>query len=343
MSRLTFSVVIPCHDGMPDVIDAVRSVLAQTRPADEIVLVDDASGDGSAEQVERAFPGRVRILRGRHGSAAAARNAGWRAAASSWVALLDADDLWFPEKLATMERVLTSAPHAIWAFSDGAFRTLDGQLHASWLGLYADLSEPYCGSPFEQLLDVNFVLTSSVLIERRALEALGGFDERLSHAEDADLWMRLSRAGLATASRRALVRYQHREGGLTRLTEQRLEGGAMLFGRLARDRGLPPALRRKARARHSLYQYKLAFHALREGRSSEARRRFLAAWLFPERVLAVLLGWAAACLPQAWLQRLRRGGVARAAATPMMALQRVRLEGFAAAPHEADAPLGSMR
>ena len=168
---------------------------------------------------------------------------------------------------------MAAAPGADWFFSDGAFRTLDGQWHASWFGLYADLIEPYVGSPVEQLFEVNFVLTSSTIVRRAALERTGGFDERLSHAEDLDLWIRLSRHGLATGSRRALVRYQHREGGLTRQTEKRLEGGLTLFARLAADRDLAPALRRRARLRAALYAYKLGLHALRGGRSGEAMHK----------------------------------------------------------------------
>lgn len=321
------SVVIPAHNGLPDLLDAVQSVLAQTRRPHEIILVDDASDDGGAEAVERRFGDAVRIVSGRFGSAGAARNAGWKAAEGEWIAFLDADDLWFPDKLAVASERLQSALHADWFFSDGAFRTLDGQLHASWFGLYADVIEPYCGSPVAQLFEVNFVLTSSTVVRRSALEAERGFDESLSHAEDLDLWVRLSRRGFATASRRALVRYQHREGGLTRQTEKRLEGGARLFDRLAEDGGLTPLLRRAALRRASLYHYKLAMAALREGRRGEARARFRRAWLFPERAKPVLLGFAAACLPAAWFAGLRRQGTARAVATPLAALRRVRLEG----------------
>jgi len=326
------SVVIPSHDGLPDLLDAVQSVLSQTRLPHEIIVVDDASTDGGGDRVEQRFGDRVRVVRGRFGSAGAARNAGWRAAEGEWIAFLDADDLWLPDKLAVASERLQDSPHADWFFSDGAFRTLDGQLHASWFGLYADLVEPYCGSPLAQLFEVNFVLTSSTVVRRSALQLEGGFDETLTHAEDLDLWVRLSRRGLATASRRALVRYQHREGGLTRQTENRLAGGARLFDRLALDRGLTPALRRLALRRASVYHYKLALAALREGRRAEARERFGKAWLFPERVKPVLLGYAAACLPTAWFTGLRRQGAARAVATPLAALRRVRLEGMAPAP-----------
>lgn len=323
------SVVIPAHDGMPDLVDAVEGALAQTLPPAEIVVVDDASTDGGGDAVEARFGSRVRVVRGRFGSAGAARNAGWRAARSTWVAFLDADDLWFPDKLATSAEKLAACPEADWFFSDGAFRTLDGQLHASWFGLYADLVEPWCGQPLAQLFEVNFVLTSSTVVRRAALEALGGFDESLSHAEDLDLWIRLSRRGLGTASRRALVRYQHREGGLTRQTENRLRGGATLFDRLARDAALPDTLRRSAERRAKLYRFKLALHALREGRAAEARAGFAAAWMFPERVGPVLAGFAAACLPPSWFARLRGRRAAVAVATPMVSVRRVELRGDA--------------
>jgi hypothetical protein len=111
-----------------------------------------------------------------------------------------------------------------------------------------------------------------VIVHRELLAAVGGFDAKLSHAEDVDLWIRLARRSPATASRRALVRYQHREGGLTRQLESRLAGDIALFERLGRDPELPAPLRRRARRRAALAHYKLAFGALRLGQGSEARR-----------------------------------------------------------------------
>lgn len=339
-SAFDVSVVIPAHNGLPDLLDAIESALAQTHAPAEVVVVDDASTDGSGEAAESRFGARVRVVRGRFGSAGAARNAGWRAAQGTWVAFLDADDLWMNDKLETAAKALDRCPAADWFFSDGAFRTLDGQWHASWFGLYADLVEPWSGSPIAQLFDVNFVLTSSTVVRRSALEATGGFDESLSHAEDLDLWIKLSRQGLATASRRALVRYQHREGGLTRQTENRLTGGATLFARLAADPGLSEPLRRLARRRASLYQYKLGLNELRAGRGGEARRWFAAAWMFPERVTPVVAGWLATLLPAAVFGLLRGRSMAVAIATPMVAVRRVSLKGDAA-PVRTGAPSGA--
>ncbi len=319
--------VIPAHDGLPDLLDAVASALHQSRPPAEVIVVDDASSDGSGGAVEQRFGSRVRVLRGRYGRAAAARNAGWRAARAPWVAFLDADDLWFEGKLEVAMRALDDAPEAGWFFSDGAFRTLQGETRTSWLEPYAELPEPYVGQPIAELFEVNFILTSSVVVRRDALEALGGFDERLSHAEDLDLWIRLARRCPATASRRALVRYQHREGGLTRQLESRLMGDVALFRNLSEDGTLSAPLRRRARRRAALAHYKLALAALREGGAEAARGRLREAWLFPERALPVLAAWGASWLPPVWLAGLRGRRWATRTAAPMARVRRVVLRG----------------
>lgn len=328
----TVSAVIPAHDAMPDVVEAVESVLAQDRPADEVIVVDDRSSDGSGDAVRERFGGRVRVLAGAFGSAAAARNAGWKAARGEWIAFLDADDLWMPDKLTTSLALLAAAPHADWCFSDGTVRAIDGRMHDSLLALWAELEEPYCGSPVAELIEVNFILTSSVLARRSALEALGGFDESLSHAEDVDLWIRLSRRGFATGTNRPLVRYRARETGLSAQTDNRNVGAATMFARMAADPTLAPPLRRLARRRVSRHHYRLALGALREGDAGRARRHLVKAWLLPGFATPVLLGLATSLLPAPLVQRLRGRRAVGAVAGPMKAPRRVRLSGFVPPP-----------
>lgn len=326
MSALRLATVIPSHNGMPWVVDAVRSALEQEDPPDEVIVVDDDSSDGTAEALEATFGSALTRIHGRFGSAAAARNAGWRAARSPWIGFLDADDLWFPEKTRVAAEALDGRAAVAWFFSDGAFRTLDGELHASWLQTYADLSEPYVGQPVAELFEVNFILTSSVVVRRDALEALGGFDERLSHAEDLDLWIRLARRWPATASRRALVRYQHREGGLTRQTEARLTGDVRLFEALACDTTLAPALRERAARRAGLAHYKLATVALREGRARDCRRSLKGAWS-RKGALPVLAAWILSWMPDGVIRQIRRQPwVTRGIGAGVLRLNRVALE-----------------
>jgi GT2 family glycosyltransferase len=332
---LDVSVVIPAHDARDYLLEAMDSVLAQSLAPREIVVVDDRSTDGTAEALHDHHAARlagamrppVRLLTGAFGSAAAARNAGWRAARGNWIALLDADDVWFPDKLASAAAALARVPDAAWFFSDGTFQTLDGVLHPSWFSLYADVPESYAGRPLAALFDVNFILTSSMVIRRELLERLGGFDESMSHAEDVDLWIRLARHAPAVATARTLLRYQHRPGGLTRQTESRLLGSADLFTRLSADPSLPPALRARARRRAATARYKLAFAWLREGDVARARGELRAAMREPGRVPAALALWGMSLLPGAARDTLRRHSWAkRRIAAPTLALRRVRLE-----------------
>jgi hypothetical protein len=332
VSEPSVSVVVPAYNAMPDVLEAVDSVLAQEVPPAEIVVVDDRSSDGTADALRARFGDRVRVLAGRYGSASAARNAGWRAASGEWIAFLDADDLWLPEKLSASLALLAAAPHADWCFTDGGGRALDGQEHPSILARWVDLEEPYCGSPVGELIDVNFILTSSVLVRRSALEALGGFDESLSHAEDVDLWIRLSRRGLATASGRVLVRYRARDTGLSAQADNRNLGAATLFARLAADESLAPAFRQAARRRVSRHHYRLALAALRAGKPGESRGLLLKSWMFPGFMTPVIVGLVTSFLPPVVFQKLRGRRSVGAVAGPMLAPRRPRLSGFVPPP-----------
>ncbi len=88
--------------------ETIESVLAQTRPADEVIVVDDGSTDDTLACV-KAYEGRVRILAKENGGVSSARNAGIQAASGEWVTFLDDDDLWYPERLAVFERDMAGA------------------------------------------------------------------------------------------------------------------------------------------------------------------------------------------------------------------------------------------
>lgn len=107
----TISVIIPVFNRRDEVLRAIASVLGQTLPPDEIIVVDDASTDGSAEAVSALKEARIRVLSHPHNrGAAAARNSGIEAAKGDWVALLDSDDEWDPRKLALQLNSLHQAP-----------------------------------------------------------------------------------------------------------------------------------------------------------------------------------------------------------------------------------------
>ena len=105
---LSISVVIPAYNAEGCVVRAVESVLAQSRPAMEVIVVDDGSRDATAAVAERFGPA-VRVLRQANGGPAAARNHGVREAGGEWIAFLDADDAWLPQKLERQAEKLDGA------------------------------------------------------------------------------------------------------------------------------------------------------------------------------------------------------------------------------------------
>src|SRR5262245_6150649 len=105
---MRISVIIPCHNAGRWIADTLRSVAAQTYPAHEVIVIDDASTDNSIAEVGRSgVP--VTLLHVVARNAAAARNAGIEAASGDWIALLDADDVWYPNHLARAVELLSNS------------------------------------------------------------------------------------------------------------------------------------------------------------------------------------------------------------------------------------------
>lgn len=186
----TVTVVMPAHDASAFVGEAIESVLAQTFTDWELVVVDDGSTDGTAEVVAAYDDPRLHLHTIEHtGLPAVARNRGLARSESRYVAFLDADDLWRPQKLARQLAVVDSRPEV-------------GLVHTNFEQLRAGALEPVppgpgltaAGPQFERLAVGNYIANSSVLLRRDLLARHGSFDEdpRLRGTEDFELWLRLA-------------------------------------------------------------------------------------------------------------------------------------------------------
>jgi len=194
----TVSVVIPAYNTAEFIPDALESVLAQTVQPLEILVVDDGSQDATP-QVMRKFKDRVRYIRKERNGPAAARNLGIRSAAGEWIALLDSDDLWLPERL-EQQLKLAERNGADLVFCD-ATSMKEGNLTATtrftqyrlkerWI---KEAPEGLLRDPFRLLFEAGcYILPSTVLIRREALLEAGLFDENIYCNEDMDLWLRLA-------------------------------------------------------------------------------------------------------------------------------------------------------
>jgi glycosyltransferase involved in cell wall biosynthesis len=195
------TVVIPVFNRPAPIRRAIESVLAQTCQDFEIIVVDDASTDGTVASVASFTDPRIRLIRQEHNrGASAARNAGIRAGSGTYVAFLDSDDVWLPTKLQRQLEVFERSSERLGLVYVGKQRIFaDGTVEVHIPSPCADLSRA--------LLTVNVVGETSVGMARRsALDAIGGFDETLPASQDMDLWLRLSERFLAEVVPEALVK-----------------------------------------------------------------------------------------------------------------------------------------
>lgn len=183
------SVVIPVYNSGKTLIRAIDSVIKQTCPPFEIIVVDDGSKDNSCELIERYFPS-VKLIRQKNAGAAAARNTGVRASTGNLIAFLDADDFWHRKKLEYQQSIFLQFQTLGISSTQCMFvpenEALDPEQESQ-----KPLSP--CAQKmisFDDVFSSPFLGTPSVMIKRSLFEKLNGFDERLETAEDVDLWIR---------------------------------------------------------------------------------------------------------------------------------------------------------
>ena len=289
--RADVSVVIPAYRAAATLPRALASIASQTLSPREVVVVDDGSADGTfqaARSMADAMNGiPLSVLwQGRRG-AGAARNRALEAAVGTWVAFLDADDEWLPEKLARSLAVLevTGAvlvAHDGWIVEDGR-ETLNACARRFAEG----------PDPLVTLYRKGFIDTCSVVARRDAVLAAGGFDESLPNAQDFDLWLAMLTGPGARfhVFDEPLVRYHVQSGGIMSHTARRLRCGVAIARRHA------PAMAGRPGGRRGNLGYRLAaIHReavaahLRRGRYASAAGtvaalpwRLLAAALVPDR------------------------------------------------------------
>lgn len=183
------SVVVTAYNCADFIGDALDSVLAQTRPVDEIVVVDDGSCDDT-KAVVRRYDG-VRVVSQSNQGASAARNRGIAATSGDFVSFLDCDDIWLPEKTRQQVHYLRDDPTALMV--SGGKIWWDSLSDERWVFDYSarDRAAPHRSLPF-----VNCVGNPSmVMIRREALDHVGGFDTRWRWGQDWELWMRIAQIG----------------------------------------------------------------------------------------------------------------------------------------------------
>lgn len=210
MNPSGISVIIPSYNSAEVLPAAIESVLAQTLPPDEIIVVDDGSApdaDGMDRTADVCAPyfKHVRLIRQANGGASAARNTGIARSHGGWLAFLDADDVWEPEKLATQVAAMRQNPEAdfcitaarVWSESEQTFVTMsyDGPLDPARIQAALLVRNVFTG------------LCSSMLARREAIESVGGFASGRA-CEDRRIAIELLRRHRALILPTPLIRQQ---------------------------------------------------------------------------------------------------------------------------------------
>jgi glycosyltransferase involved in cell wall biosynthesis len=183
------SIILPVFNGAATLGDTVRSLLAQTEPDWELLIIDDGSTDRSLALAESfaAADRRIWAYPFANAGQAIARNRGIERAQGNYVSFIDADDRWHPDKLRAQLAALAADPAAAWAYSWTLLTDDDGR------AIGQPVASPFRGWIYGPLLVTDFVSSgSNVLVRRSALAAVGGFDPACVPSEDWELWLRLA-------------------------------------------------------------------------------------------------------------------------------------------------------
>jgi glycosyltransferase involved in cell wall biosynthesis len=226
------SVILPTFGRLEYLRATVASVYGQTLRDWELIVADDGS-DAETQAYLRTLEAdsRVRLVWLTHtGVPAIVRNGALREARGEYVAFLDSDDLWAPEKLSRQIAILRSRPQCAWCYTglshiDGSGQVLPEPVFGPWL--------PCDGAVFERLVAGPIVIrTPTVLAARELVARAGGFDETIRSGEDYDLWLRLALVSEVALIDEPLVQVRRHEANYSQNWEIAFTGRDRSLGKL---------------------------------------------------------------------------------------------------------------
>ncbi len=179
------SVIVPTYNRAHMLQEAIDSVLAQTYPHFELLVVDDGSTDGT-QKLLRSYGHRINAIYQENAGVSAARNRGIRSASGEMIALLDSDDYWMPGKLTAQVDLFMNTPQAVICQTEeiwirNGVRVNPKQRHKKISGMIFEASLPLC-----------LISPSAVMMRTSLLDEVGLFDEMMPACEDYDLWLRIT-------------------------------------------------------------------------------------------------------------------------------------------------------
>jgi glycosyltransferase involved in cell wall biosynthesis len=195
LEKFKISAVIPAYNCEKYIARSIDSILAQTCPVDEIIVVDDGSQDKTADIV-RSYGDKVKLIQQPNAGVSVARNTGILAATGDWIAFLDADDEWLPEKIKRQIEHLQNNPDLVWSMGNYIHCLCEENCRAEHTVVSKCLryqkNRGYYASYFEAIQLYQWGHMDCLLIQKKIFHHVGVFHRELRIAEDLDIWLRIA-------------------------------------------------------------------------------------------------------------------------------------------------------
>lgn len=286
-AKPTVSVVIPAYNCDRYIVQAVESVLQQEGCTYEILIIDDGSTDATEEVLE-PYRDRLRYVKQENQGVAAARNHGIAIAKADFVAFLDADDYFLPDKLARQAEILLKRPDL-------------GIVHSGWQRVDSEGNKLLDVRPWEQIPELDLenwlrwkpVLPSAMMFRREWLQYVNGFDPRFPPAEDTNLVLKLTLKGCKTAWLREItVCYRQHESSAMHKGLPQASSLMAVTDDFFRQPDLPPEVRLMEQSvRHGTLVW-IAWYLHHKGHRTETIKHLQQAWNYrPNSGVETLVTW----------------------------------------------------
>ncbi len=255
------SVVIPTYKSKRFISEAIDSVLRQTFEDREVIVVDDGCPEGTGDFVEEKYGDSVRLIRQENAGPGAARNTGITSSSGEWVAFLDSDDWWEPEKLEVQLALADEHPE---------YGLISSSYYKDEKGKYEERTRHGpSGWVYREVFMANYIRTSTVMIRRDCFDRVGLFDTSLPLTQDYDLWLRMSHDYPVGYINRPLATYRHHPGGISRKVLESREYFLKILTKNYDPERIPRSLYRK---RIGYIHYHIAKHCRGPELAEKARQ-----------------------------------------------------------------------
>lgn len=270
-----FSVIIPAYNCEKFIAETIESVFNQTYLDFEIIVIDDGSTDRTKSLINQYLSDKIIYIFQENQGVSIARNRGIDIAKGEYIAFLDCDDLWLPEKLEKQLELLEKKPQIALVFSDCYIIDSAGSI----LRRSFDKGNPPRGEVFNELFMENFIPLPTVVIRKKVFERIGGFDARFSIAADYHLLLRVAESFKIDFIDTPLAKYRIHQSNISQNVDIAMYEDLKIVDYWLNKRPeLKITLKKKLKEKIATIYYRLGYFHLCNRRINKARQELFKAF-----------------------------------------------------------------